>query len=537
MSRRRSRTVHFVHRSHPSHRNRARVVAALASVVVCASIAACTSTVSGHGAVGGAAPSATGSPPATQRIAFTDCKALFDLSVLHFPSGREAHLSFLCGRLTVPLDHRNASGKTITLELVKVHDDRNQSGQSLLVNPGGPGGSGFELAVGLSSQLADTVVTHYDIVGFDPRGVGLSSPISCVSNTEKDTVTAASPNVLTSVGFAQAKALAQTVAQGCTSKYGAALAQYNTVQTAQDMDSIRAGLGAATLNYLGFSYGTELGGVYAHLDPSRVGVMVLDGAVDPLTSDVASFATQLGGFEGAFDQFAADCLHRSNCASLGNPRQVVYDLVRKADANPIPTSDSNDHRTATSALVLTGVLSALYSKSEWPALGSALQAAQGGDSKGLLLLADEYNQRSPDGTYTNIYDANTAISCNDSKPGPTDAMIAATAATWKTKYPMFGLWSAGSLFSCQQWQPDRTPVPQPTSPTAAKVLVVGNLHDPATPYQGALDLAKTMGDAEVLTWNGEGHTSYLKGSTCVDNYVNTYLTTKTLPPAHTTCPA
>ena len=483
-------------------------------------------------------PSSSGSSAgrAVQPIAFTDCKALFNLSVLTFPGGREQHLSFLCGRLVVPLDHANGSSGTITLELVKVHDNRNTSGNSLVVNPGGPGGSGFELAVGLSAQLADTVMQHFDIVGFDPRGVALSNPISCISNEQKDLVTSASPDVLTAAGFDQAKTLAKTVADACAHKYPA-LADFNTVQTAEDMDSIRAGLGAAKLNYLGFSYGTELGGVYAHLYPNRVGAMVLDGAVDPTTSDVAAFGNQLGGFEAAFDQFATDCRTRSDCKGLGNPRQVVYDLVRRADASPIPTSDSSDHRKATSALVLTGVLSALYSRDEWDALGKALTAAQGGDSKGLLALADEYNQRDPNGSYSNIYDANTAISCNDSKPGPTDAQITATATDWVKKYPMFGLWSAASLFACQQWQPVRDPVPQPTATTGQKVLVVGNLHDPATPYQGALNLAKAMGNAEVLTWDGEGHTSYLKGSSCIDNYVNNFLTKAVLPPANRTCPA
>jgi pimeloyl-ACP methyl ester carboxylesterase len=520
-------------------RSRRRAAAAVAIAAVLTSVTACTSALTGHGVARSTTPSTGGAAntPAVKPIVFADCKSLFDLSVLSFPAGREQHLSFQCGHLAVPLDHSHKSGPTTDLELVKVHDDRNHTGRSLVVNPGGPGGSGFELAVGLSSQLADSVMQHFDLVGFDPRGVGLSTPIACVTNTRKDALTSASPNVLTAAGFLEAKQLAESVAQDCTNKYGSRLADFNTVQTAEDMDSIRAGLGDTKLDYLGFSYGTELGGVYAHLEPSRVGVMVLDGAVDPLTSDVAAFGNQLGGFEGAFDQFAADCLQRSDCKGLGNPRQVVYDLVARADNSPIPTSNSSDHRKATSALVLTGVLSALYSRGDWAALGSALQAAQGGDSKGLLALADDYNQRSPDGTYSNIYDANTAISCNDSKPGPTDAEITATAKSWVKKYPMFGLWSAASLFSCQQWQPVRTPVPLPTAPTAGKVLVVGNLHDPATPYQGAVDLAKSMGDAEVLTWNGEGHTSYLKGSTCIDNYVNSYLISGALPPADKTCPA
>jgi pimeloyl-ACP methyl ester carboxylesterase len=290
------------------------------------------------------------------------------------------------------------------------------------------------------------------------------------------------------------------------------------------------------MNYLGFSYGTELGSIYAHLFPGKIRVAVLDGAVDPLTSGIVSFADQLQGFELAFDQFADDCVKHTPCSTLGNPRQAVYSIVAKAKAHPLGTSDASETRDVTSSLVLTGVLEALYSKSEWTDLGNALIAAKGGDGKGLLALADEYNQRES-GHYSNIMDANTTIGCNDEKAGPTDAQITATAKSWATRFPIFGTWAAISLFGCQQWQPDRTPIPLPTAATPTKVLVIGNVHDPATPYQGAIDLAKTMGNAELLSWDGEGHTSYLQGSSCIDNYVNTYLVSQTLPPPDTTCPS
>jgi pimeloyl-ACP methyl ester carboxylesterase len=507
-------------------------------VALMTTLAACTTTISGRGAAQPAVGPATTSapPPSALPIAFTDCTSLFNLSAVPFPKGRVDHLKFSCGRLAVPLDYRNESGATISLEIVKVHDDSNATGNSLVVNPGGPGGSGVELAVGLAAQVSDVLLSHFDIVGFDPRGVGLSSPITCLSDRQKDHLNAASPDVLTASGFAEAKNLAKSVAQACTAKYGASLADYNTVQTARDMDLIRQGLGGQQMNYLGFSYGTELGSVYAHLFPHNIRVAVLDGAVDPLTDDITSFANQLGGFEGAFDQFAADCARRSSCKGLGDPRQVVYNLVKQADATPIRTSDHSDSRTATGAIVITGVLSALYSKSDWSTLGDALSAAQRGDAKGLFTLADSYNERSSDGSYSNIYDANTTIACNDSKPGPDDATIKATAAKWAGTYPMFGIWAASSLFSCQQWQPHRTPVPLPSAATPQKVLVIGNLHDPATPYQGAKDLTSAMGNAELLTWDGEGHTSYLQGSSCIDNYVNNYLVSGTLPPAGTTCP-
>jgi pimeloyl-ACP methyl ester carboxylesterase len=290
------------------------------------------------------------------------------------------------------------------------------------------------------------------------------------------------------------------------------------------------------MNYLGFSYGTKLGAVYAHLFPSRIRVAVLDGAVDPLTDDITSFADQVQGFEDAFDQFAKWCDRHQPCSNLGAPRTAVSQVAAQAASNPIPSSAPGETRKATPALVYTGVLSALYSQDEWSQLGQALLDARAGDAKLILQLADQYNERYH-GQYTNIADANTTINCNDSKPGPSDAKIRATAQSWAERFPMFGRWSAAGLFSCQEWQPDRTVPPLPTARTTPqKILVVGNLNDPATPYQGAKDLDRTLGNAELLTWDGEGHTSYLEGSSCVDQYVDAYLINGTLPPANKTCP-
>jgi pimeloyl-ACP methyl ester carboxylesterase len=500
------------------------------AIVALLFIAGCTTTTAGHGTA--AAPSGTAAP---KRATFTDCSSVFNLSSLPYPSGRLDQLHFLCARIAVPLDYDHP-GRTINLELVKVHSEANSTGKILMLNPGGPGGSGVELAVGLSSQVSDRLLSNFDLLGFDPRGVGVSSPIRCISDKEKDDINASAPNVLTAAGFAAAKQLAKTIADSCTSRYGSALADFNTVQTAKDMDRIRIAIGSDKTNYLGFSYGTELGSIYAHLFPANVRAVVLDGAVNPLTDDITSFANQVKGFEGAFDQFAADCATRSACKSLGNPREVVYDLVRRANSSPIKSTRQGETRRATGSIVLTGVLSALYSRSQWIQLGEALTAAEKGDAKGLFALADRYNERNPDGTYSNISDANTTISCNDSKPGPSDATIQATATKWAKDYPMFGLWAAASLFTCQEWQSDRTPVPLPSAATPQKVLVIGNLHDPATPYQGAKDLARTMGNSELLTWDGEGHTSFLEGSSCIDTYVEDYLIDGTLPPNNTTCP-
>ena len=496
----------------------------------------CTaSVVGGHGSTQ-AAPSGAAHAPAQPPALFNDCSDRVNIGALGLPGGRQSKLSFECATISVPLDYAKPDGQQIQLMLVRVHDSDNTGhAGSLVVNPGGPGGSGLDLALGLAGQVSDKLLSHFDLVGFDPRGVGQSTPVECLTDAQKDRLDAASPDMLTAAGFAQAKSQARQFAAACTSKYGASLAQYDTVQTARDLDQIRQAVGDSALNYLGFSYGTELGAQYAHLFPAKVGVMVLDGAVDPLTSDIQAYADQLHGFEGAFDQFAAWCRTHSPCSGLGNPREAVYRLVATARAHPIPSS-TDATRRATPALLLTGVLSALYSQSRWPDLGRAIISAGSGDSSGLLNLADEYNERF-NGHYTNIADANTTISCNDSKPGPSDATIRATARSWKQRFPMFGVWSAASLFACQVWQPQRTVPPLPTAPTTkTKVLVIGNLHDPATPYQGAKDLTTTLGNAELLTWNGEGHTSYLQGSSCIDDYVDSYLVSRSLPPAATTCP-
>jgi pimeloyl-ACP methyl ester carboxylesterase len=532
-----------------SSRRHRRVLGAL--LAAAAVLTGCTVSTAGHGSLSALPSSATSntstspapsgspspSPSATESIHFSDCSSAFDLANAGISASRMSRLTVDCGRLNVPANYDDPSAGTISIGVVRVHytEQTNRIG-SLIVNPGGPGASGIFLAIGLAGSLADTVLQHFDLIGFDPRGVGISDPISCISDAQKDQLDALNPDVLTPAGFTQAKQIGTEVAQSCTARYGPELADFNTVETARDMDQIRAAVGDAKINYLGFSYGTSLGSVYATLFPQNIRVAVLDGAVDPVTDPLTTFGNQLNGFEKAFDQFAADCLTRAACKVLGNPRQVVYQLVAKSNVTPIPSSAPGETRTATSAIVLTGVLSALYDQTEWAPLGDALIAAQHGDSKGLFALADEYNERDSSGHFTNIQEANTTISCNDQAPGPTDAVIKSTAQKWSKQYPMFGLWSASSLFSCQSWQPVRHVLPKITAAGSAPILVVGTVHDPATPYAAAGVLAKTLGTGVLLSWNGQGHTAYDGKSTCIDSKVNDYLVNQTLPAAGTICP-
>ncbi len=446
-------------------------------------------------------------------------------------------MTFSCGKVGVPLDYSRPTGKALQLFVVKVHSKSQKPADrigSLLVNPGGPGGSGVNLAAGLVSALSDTLLDHFDLVGFDPRGVGLSQPVQCITDKEKDQLAAADPDPRTAAGRAAARAGSVAAVRSCVATYGSGLAHFNTDETARDMDLIRQSLGEPKLNYLGFSYGTRLGAVYAHEFPTHLRAAVLDGAVDPVADELTTDERQTKAFEDAFDQFAADCVKRPACAVLGNPRQVVEALIASADKTPIRSSKKGETRSATGGIVTIAVVSALYDQGEWAPLGNALIAAGRGDSAQLFSLADGYLERDADGHYANILDANLAINCNDSRLKVTDALVAAQASKWVAKYPIFGRNAAASLYSCYSWQASEHPLPPATAPTAPPILVIGTVHDPATPYAAAGVLARTLGRATVLSWDGEGHTAYPKTS-CIKTKVDSYLITDRVP-AGASCP-
>ena len=472
-------------------------------------------------------------PPAT--IAFSDCSSQFQAAI---GGSRAKQMTFSCGKLAVPVDYAKPTDASLQLFVLRVHL-KTQKPQSkvgsLLVNPGGPGGSGINLAAGLVTALSDSIFQHFDLIGFDPRGVGLSQPLQCISDKQKDRLSAADPDVRTAAGRAEAKTDAVTVVRACAAKYGRSLGAYNTEETARDMDRIRQAVGDRKLNYLGFSYGTRLGAAYAHEYPTAIRTEVLDGALDPVTSELTQDERQTKAFEQAFDQFAADCVKRPACAPLGNPRAAVIALIAAADRKPIRSSRKGETRRATGGIVTIGVVSALYDQSQWADLGKALIEARKGDSAAIFSLADQYLERDPEtGHYSNIMDANLAINCNDSRLHITDALVQSKAAGWIAKYPIFGKNAAAALYSCYGWPPSGHPLPPASAPGAPPILVIGTVHDPATPYAQAGVLAKALGTGIVLTWDGEGHTAYPK-TTCIRTKVDDYLITGT-PPAGDSCP-
>ena len=447
-------------------------------------------------------------------------------------------LSFARAVMRVPLDWNNPDNrKTVAITVLRVRaaSQHDRIG-SLVVNPGGPGGSGVEAALNLAvGELPQAILDRFDIVGFDPRGVGLSDPIHCIPAKEKDAQLNMAPDPLTDAQWNAAIAEAKKVADECYAVYGNDLTFYSTAQTVRDMEALRAKLGDAKLSYLGYSYGTLLGAEYASAYPDKIRALVLDGAVDPTIDSVQQDKTQAAGFQLAFQHYAANCVQHS-CGLGADPLKFVQDLMAKADANPIPSGNKSDPRVVKAGAVLLAVISALYNESDWDHLTTALVAASRGEGSGVLALDDQYNQRQPGGTYTNIQDANVTIGCADDTKRPTAAQARALQPAWRAANPLFGGSAAASLFLCSLWKaPPDKPI-EVKDAGAPTVLVIGTTGDPATPISGAKNLASLLGTADLLTWQGDGHTAYPK-TACVTKDVDDYLIGLKAPEPGATCPA
>ena len=449
---------------------------------------------------------------------------------------------FQCARLLVPFSYSQPGGDRFSLPVIKLPaaDPAERIG-ALVINPGGPGGSGVQYALSARSEFTPRVLDRFDIVGFDPRGVGGSKPaLRCMSAPDLDKYFETDDTPSDPAQLAALITESKFYAAECARNASGLLPYIGTPNAARDLDVLRAALGEPKLTYLGKSYGTFLGTWYAQLFPGRVRALVLDGAVDPDSSGLDMDINQAEGFEVAFRSFAASCVAKPNCP-LGSGAGVsaavakLQGLISRANKAPL-TNSLADGQQADGSMLLTGVASALYSKSLWPTLQAALTAAFSGDGTLLVELANFLMERNPNGTYSNLADVDTAVSCID-RPWPRSltAWQAAAAAAGRAA-PLFGasiLW--GSL-PCAYWPVPAVPAPQIRAAGAPPVLVVGNLRDPATPFQWAQALARDLASGVLLGWNGDGHTAYMEGSSCVDNAVDGYLISLTVPRNGTICP-
>ncbi len=398
-----------------------------------------------------AASTASASPspePQAEPIEWSDCDEQIQPLIAE-QKGSDRNLTFECGRTEVPIDYDEPEGATLPLFLVRaVMAGQTDRIGSLVVNPGGPGRSGADSAIGLALTLPEDVLRRFDLVGFDPRGVGLSTPVECIPAELKDRMTAANPRPTTAEELEETFALDQEAAEACAEQYGAALGTFNTVDTARDLDRIREGLEDEQLTYLGYSYGSTLGSTYAELFPDRVRALVLDAAVDPAVDRQTDAERGAKALEAGFDAFAKNCTGLlAGCPLGAQPRQFVERLLGKADKAAIPSKEEGETRKATPGTVLVAVRAALPDTESWPQLAQALAAADKGDAAGLFSLADNYTGRMDDGSYSNLLDANLAVTCADTEETVEEDDVRALAAEWDAKYPLFGASAAIRLYA------------------------------------------------------------------------------------------
>ncbi len=452
---------------------------------------------------------------------------------------------FECTTIKAPLDYERPEAGDVRLAVAR----KRATGPgrrlgSLLVNPGGPGGS----AVTFLQQYAGTgypapVRAQYDMVAMDPRGVARSEPVVCLDDRAMDAYTQTD---VTPDDHKETDALVDAqrkFAEGCGARSARLLRHVSTADAARDMDVLRAVLGDARLNYVGASYGTLLGATYADLFPDRVGRFVLDGGMDPSLSSRRLNLDQTAGFETAFQAFAKDCVQHADCP-LGDrgttPRQVGDRLAaffRELDARPIPTGDTSGRRLG-EALATTGVIAAMYNKSAWPRLRTALTSAmEKNDGSGLLALADSYYERDAGGRYSNLMYANAAVNCLDLPPAFSGREeLEKSLPDFEKASPVFGRPLAWSSLNCAYWPVKAVSAPRRIKAEgAAPIVVVGTTRDPATPYRWAQSLAGQLSSARLLTYDGDGHTAYNRGSSCIDSTINTYLLQGTPPPDGKRC--
>lgn len=440
-----------------------------------------------------------------------------------------------CATISVPVDDADPTGERADLAIIRVPAEGRRLGV-LLMNPGGPGASAVDSVVGLADLLSGSpVAEHFDLVGFDPRGVGYSTPqLRCRTDEEFDAWRREPMVDYSPAGVAAIEGLDRSLAQKCLDRMGKAfLAGVGTASAARDMDLVRRALGEDQINYLGYSYGTLLGSEYLAQFPDRVRTMVLDGAVDPARDPVEAVVAQMAGFQLAFGEYAADCAESPACPLGTDPAQWVsryHRLVNPLVAQPAPTSDP---RGLSYADAITGTVNALYTPAYWKYLTSGLTALQRGtDADDLLLLADDYEGRDDDGHYGNDQDAFNAIRCVDS-PTPADPAVWVEAdrkARELAPFLSYGDFTGHAPRDlCAFW-----PVPATSAPRAAQpappgsVVVVSTTRDPATPYAAGVDLARQL-RAPLITYDATQHTAVFDGDACVDDTVIRYFVDRVVP--------
>ena len=451
-----------------------------------------------------------------------------------------------CTTIKAPIDWDSPADGAIDLALIK-HVATGTKQGSILLNPGGPGGSGWDYVYYSGDQVAGaSVVDAFDVVGWDPRGVGQSTGVKCYTDAkDKDEQlygTFDSPYD-TQGWIDELTVDMEAYAKACEANTGELLGNLDAASNAKDMDMMRALLGDKKLNYLGYSYGTYFGAVYAELFPQNVGRFVLDGAVDPLQSDFESLKFQMAGFDSGLRAYMQSCLDSGECpftgdvdTALGQVRSVLDTVDDKGLVN-------FDGRVLDSATLATAIIENLYSETYWTDLTQMFTELQQGDPTLTFTSADYYNQRGTNGSYdSNANDVYIAATCADGDFRTDDESTLDRIAEIDEFAPILGKYAtyddvAVLDTACTHWPFGRGADLPSTfeAKGAGPILVIGTTNDPATPYASSVSLADQLSSGVLITHTGEGHTVYNQGVACVDDVVDAYFVSGTVPASDPMC--
>ncbi len=480
------------------------------------------------------APAATTSKPTGEKVA-PELQRFYSQTL----SWSSCDGGMQCATVTAPMNWMDPAQATIKLALVR-HPATGKRLGSLLVNPGGPGASGVDFVTSSLSYAVDSSLQDsYDIVGFDPRGVGASSAVNCGGPSVLDRflydITPGTPG--SDAWIAATEQSTAAFGQDCLKNTGPLLQYVDTVSAARDLDLLRAVLGDRKLNYLGYSYGTFLGVTYADLYPKNTGRLVLDGALDPATSDFDVTLTQAKGFESALRAYLKSCIGQKDCPFSGTVDQAmtaIGTIFAQLQASPIRGSDGRELGANT---MFAAVILPLYNQDNWPYLNKLFSDVKKGGSSVAFSLADSYNERNSDGSYaSNETEAFDAINCLDYKTDDSIDTMRAQAAQLAKAAPVFGPLMAWGGTTCAGWPFPATRTRGPISAAgSAPILVLGTTNDPATPYVWAQNMAKELDNGHLVTRHGEGHTAYNKGNSCVDRTVDDFFVSGTVPSKDPDC--
>ncbi|MBB6120867.1 alpha/beta fold hydrolase [Nocardiopsis algeriensis] len=447
-----------------------------------------------------------------------------------------------CAVYEVPMDYGDPGGERVEIAVKRMPATGDEVIGSLLFNPGGPGGSGYDYVDHADFIAGESVRQRFDIVGFDPRGVGRSSPLVCLDAAELDEFLGneaesvdgdGDMSELTEAGIADMEESSREFVEACRENAPELMLNMGTADVARDMDVLRALLGDEKLTYVGASYGTHIGAEYADQFPDRVRALVLDGAVDPSQEQLDLSVAQATGFETALRAFVEDCLGRQDCPLGGEDvEEAVTELDEfLAGTAAEPLANSMDDREINRPRTELGVLAALYSDSWWPRVREGLtDAMEEGDGTVLLQLGDELYSRSDRQSYENSTAALIAVNCSDS-PSPRDvAAYVEAAEAAEEESPIFGASLAWGALPCAYWPEEAVDEGGPISAAGADpILVLGTTRDSATPYEWSVALAEQLESGFLVTRDGDGHTGYRMGDPCIDAIVDSYLVDLEVP--------